>query len=240
MCGINSGPKPFLELVSSYPSDQETNIRTFGLYYLVFNEKLSYSSFDNVKISFPGNIFSQNETLYIQRTNEIPFFERRDTITIRSLTLQTKATDNFNVDIRFTSASGENEDNDTPDLADTLRPGKSLDGKIGKDDQTPSDYDWFVVIPDSGKEYRIQISKLSEISLYCIVSRPFTQIDTLNKGTDSVRYNTSEIPYTLFDMGKGNQIAFTGKDTLQFNLTNSSLQNHYPCGSWYRISMTNM
>jgi hypothetical protein len=223
-CGINNTGDGFLELVSSYPSAGETNVKTFGRYALVFSKKLNYSASDAVYASFPPRWYSSGETLFVERLDAAePPYGRRDSISVSALTVAGGGAEQLRAGFSFTLAQGEKEDNDTREFADTLRPGMSLDGRIGKDDGSVTDQDWFAAVPGPGGAVRVTVANLDTTPLFCVAFLPDTVLS-----------------YTVRELGKFSSVVFTGTDTLLLYTTNAYLKGtsfvRYPLEARYRIS----
>jgi hypothetical protein len=208
-------------LVYAYPKNNEKHVRTVGKYYFVFNKKLEYNVGDNVVASFNAQFFSSGETLYVVRTlGKIPIFERRDTIYISTLTDAEGYRERLDIGVVFTTAKGETENNDLPELSDTLRADDVRDGIIGKDDNEPSDKDYFTVVPDTGQTLKVRISTLDQIPVICVLSD------------------------TAYDLPQGSSTSFNTPDTLLFHMTNryyiGSKHVIYSKNGWYRISVVSL
>ena len=218
-CGINNTGDGTLELLSSYPSAGEANVRAFGRYTFVFNKKLSYSASDGVYASFPPRWSSSGETLFVDRTDGETPYGRRDSVSMTALTNAEGRIEQVRAGFSFTLAQGEEEDNDTRALSDTLRPGMSLDGKTGKGAGAVTDEDWFVAAAAPGSGVRVTVTLLDSVPLFCVAFGPDTVCE-LVKSFSSV--------------------VFSGTDTLRLYLTNGYLKNgsfvRYPPEGRYRIS----
>lgn len=239
-CGVNSSSKTFLELNSSYPAHGESNVRTFGRYFLVFNEPIAYQPGDAVFASFPVlNLYSSHETLYVERDGDVPQFEHQDSILVSSLTNAEGRAEAVRTRILFATAAGEHEDNNSLLLADTLKSGRILDGRVGKGDGAPSDEDWFILISGASKCCRVQIDLLGTTPVYCIVNMPDTVISVVYPKTDSARTDTMILPNKVLDLGLVHSASFFGPDSVRFRLTNFHTQRYQP-GGWYRLTVAGL
>lgn len=200
---------------SSYPADGETDVRAFGKYYFVFNRALSSSDSGDVALSFPGRVVPSQETLYVERQDEFIPYDRADTILIRSLRDSKGRHERLEIRTAFRTARGEREDNSEPQLSDTLRRGDVLDGVTGTGGAAPGDRDYFTAAPSGPDSFKVTVSLLSSIPVFCV-----------------------RLPEdTCWDLGALKAVAFTADDTVSFYVSNQYGLDRYNTPGWYRVSM---
>ncbi|MFH0918905.1 MAG: hypothetical protein V1913_00970 [Fibrobacterota bacterium] len=220
-CGLNPSGESALEVTGSYPADGDVNTRAYGRYYFVFNSAIAPSSSDEINLSFSARLTASGATLYVERL-DAPAFDRADTMEIRTLSRPGGGPAGVLYKIAFRTAPGEHEDNGTLVLADTLRPGRLLDGVCGNSDAAPSDNDWYVVTPTGNDSFEVTVSLLDSLPALC------------------VRFPD----YRVTDLGKTAPVLIRGNDTLRFFLTNrytiSGQTVQYARNAWYRISVKSL
>jgi hypothetical protein len=168
-CTVNVEEKPALELSSSYPSDGQADVRVFGPYIFVFNKDLKLSAEDSVSSSFPATVTASHETLYVNPQEPFLAFGSSQSITVYSLTDGDGQQADLKKTVRFTLAAGENEDNDSAVLADTLRAGAAINGRAGKDGNAPVDDDYFLVAGADTDSVIITVHRLTANPVICVL-----------------------------------------------------------------------
>jgi hypothetical protein len=196
-CGNPSGSQAALEVVATYPQKNAVNVRAYGAYYFVFNGKIAPGTDDDIRVSFPGPVTASNETLYFTR-NDAPAYDRADTLEVRLLSRPDGSQSSVLYQVAFRTAPGESEDNNSRPLANILRPGNTCDGICGNADNSPSDDDWFMVVPSDNDSFRVTVSLLDTLPLICVRDRSFSAVN----------------------LGKTPVVQMSGNDTLFFFMTN--------------------
>jgi hypothetical protein len=190
-------------------------VRAFGTYWFVFNQALSAADSGDVVLSFTGRVRSSGETLYVDRQDEFIPYDRPDTVFINALSDSRGRQENLEIRISFRTARGEQEDNSELQLSDTLRLGDLRDGVTGIGGSSPVDRDYFTAAPARADSFRITVSLLSSIPVFCV-----------------------RLPdNTCWDLRLQKSVSFKANDTVSFFISNEYGQERYNSQGWYRVRM---